>query len=355
LIDFSNHAFYGTRLIPIPAQSDYKAIEYIQVNGVFESKNHVNRAEVMEVIRLLDRVIGPFTDGTYPSVGVATFNLYQRNLILEEIAKKRQESLEFAAKMDQIGPSFFVKNLENIQGDERDIIILSTTFGQRENGTFTQQFGPVIQGKGHRMLNVIVTRAKYKIYVCTSIPQSHVGQYATLLRQFRNRGRAALFAYLMYAKSVSDGNDDLRLSILGELSQHCSEKHYEVTELGAGSESPFEEEVYSVLTQHIGEDRVIQQYKLGGFRIDMVICSKITGRPFIAIECDGAKYHSSPEAYAWDLFRQDQLEKYGLIFHRIWSTRWWDGADKETTELLTFISTNDARDGGRPVRNIRVE
>ncbi len=352
LIDFSNHAFYGRRLIPIPAQSDYKPIEYIQVNGIFESKNHINRAEVAEVIRLLERVITPFADGSYPSVGVATFNLYQRNLILDEIAKRRQESSDFETKMNQFGPSFFVKNLENIQGDERDIIILSTTFGEKENGTFTQQFGPIIQGKGHRMLNVIVTRAKHKIYVCTSIPQSHIGQYAELLRRLRNRGRAALFAYLMYAKAVSDGNDELRQGILAELSQHCSEKHYEVTDLGAGSESPFEEEVYSVLTQHIGEGRVVQQYKLGGFRIDMVICSKITDKPCIAIECDGAKYHSSPEAYAWDLFRQDQLEKYGLVFHRIWSTKWWDAADKETNELLNFISAHDAREESARVRYV---
>jgi hypothetical protein len=350
LIDFSNHAFYGRRLIPIPAQSDYKPIEYIQVNGIFESKNHINRAEVMEVIRLLEHVIASFADGSYPSVGVATFNLYQRNLILDEIAKRRQESPEFEAKMGQLGSSFFVKNLENIQGDERDIIILSTTFGERENGTFTQQFGPIIQGKGHRMLNVIVTRAKHKIYVCTSIPQSHIGQYTELLRRLRNRGRAALFAYLMYAKAVSDGNDELRKGILAELSQHCSEKHYEVTDLGAGSESPFEEEVYSVLKQHIGERRVVQQYKLGGFRIDMVICSKITDKPCIAIECDGAKYHSSPEAYAWDLFRQDQLEKYGLVFHRIWSTKWWDASDKETNELLNFISAHNAREEAARVR-----
>jgi very-short-patch-repair endonuclease len=148
----------------------------------------------------------------------------------------------------------------------------------------------------------------------------------------------------MYAKAVSDGNEELRQGILAELSQHCSEKQYAVTDLGAGSESPFEEEVYSVLTQHIGEGRVVQQYKLGGFRIDMVICSTITGKPLIALECDGAKYHSSPEAYAWDLFRQDQLEKYGLVFHRIWSTKWWDSADRETTELLAVISTHDARE-----------
>jgi len=352
LIDFSNHAFYGKRLIPIPANSDYKPIEYVQVKGTFDSKNHINRAEVSEVIRILENVIAPFADGSYPTVGVATFNLYQRNAILDEISKRRQESSEFEMKMTQFGPSFFVKNLENIQGDERDIIILSTTFGERENGTFTQQFGPIIQGKGHRMLNVIITRAKYKIYVCSSFPLSHIGQYTDLLRRFRNRGRAVLFAYLMYAKAVSDGNEELREAILTELSQHCSEKHYEVTDPGAGSESPFEEEVYTVLTQHIGNERVIQQHKVGGFRIDMVVRSKFTGKPLIAIECDGAKYHSSPEAYAWDLFRQDQLEKYGFVFHRVWSTKWWDGVEKETEALLNFIYKHDANEEARCVRSV---
>jgi very-short-patch-repair endonuclease len=186
----------------------------------------------------------------------------------------------------------------------------------------------------------------------SSIPQTHLAQYSGLLQRLRNRGRAALFAYLMYAKAVSDDNHELRQGILAELSEHCSEKHYATTDLGAGSESPFEEEVYAVLTQHIGENRVTQQYKLGGFRIDMVICSKITGKPTIALECDGAKYHSSPEAYAWDLFRQDQLEKYGLVFHRIWSTKWWDAADRETTKLLNVISAHDAREASAHVKYI---
>jgi very-short-patch-repair endonuclease len=344
LIDFSNHAFYGMRLIPVPPQKEYVPMSFHQVDGIYEKQTNTNKAEALRVIDLLENHIVPFEDGQVPSVGVATFNLYQRNLILDEIGKRRQENPAFEAKMTQLGQSFFVKNLENIQGDERDIIILSTTFGKKENGLFSQTFGPIIQSKGHRMLNVIITRAKHKIYICTSFPQEYIAQYGTLLRTQRNRGRAVLYAYLMYAKAVSEENHDLRLSILQELSQHCMEKHYESVDSTEGSESPFEEEVYSTLSQHIDPTRIKQQHKVGGFRIDMVIYSKHTGKPFIAIECDGAKYHSSREAYAWDMFRQEQLEQYGFSFHRIWSTKWWDAPDKETNQLLNYIYAQDAKD-----------
>ena len=107
-----------------------------------------------------------------------------------------------------------------------------------------------------------------------------------------------------------------------------------------GSESPFEDEVYCRLAEKIGEDRLEQQYKVGGFRIDIVVKPKLSNKPLIAIECDGAKYHSSNEAYAWDMFRQSQLEKYGLIFHRIWSTNWWNSQEKELEKLLLFINTH---------------
>jgi very-short-patch-repair endonuclease len=342
LIDFSNHAFYGLRLIPVPPEQEYTPIAFIQVNGIYE--NQTNPAEARQVVDLLENEIEPLPNGQIPSIGVATFNIYQRNLILEEIAHRRQENASFDHKMSQFGQSFFVKNLENIQGDERDIIILSTTFGKKENGTFSQAFGPIIQSRGHRMLNVIITRAKHKIFVCTSFPPEFFNQYSQLLIRQRNRGRAALYTYLAYAKAVSDQNDELRESILRELTLQCTVKRYHSDEFGEGSESPFEDEVYSILCQHIGRERITQQYKVGGFRIDMVIHAKDTGKPTIAIECDGAKYHSSPQAYAWDLFRQSQLEQYGFTFHRIWSTAWFDAPEKETDRLLNFISSRDARD-----------
>jgi very-short-patch-repair endonuclease len=95
------------------------------------------------------------------------------------------------------------------------------------------------------------------------------------------------------------------------------------------------------LVAKIGEERIEQQYKIGGFRIDLVIKSKITMKPIIAIECDGAEYHSSNEAYAWDIFRESVIKPYGFIFFRIWSTNWWYSAERELNILVEFIDRLD--------------
>jgi very-short-patch-repair endonuclease/transcription elongation GreA/GreB family factor len=335
LIDFSNHAFYGKRLIPMPAKQEYKPIQFIEVNGLYEDQ--VNRDEARQVVDILLNHIKPFKNGKYPSVGVATFNLYQRNLILEEITKARQQKPESDKKIADLGSDLFVKNLENIQGDERDIIIISTTFGKKADGSFRQSFGPILQRNGYKLLNVIITRAKYKIYVCTSIPSEHYNSYSILLQQMKNNGRAIFYSYLAYAKSVSENNFETKESLLKQLYENCESKTFDIDHDVYGSESPFEEEVYYRLAEKIGQDRLQQQHPIGGFRIDLVVKSKITGNPIIAIECDGAKYHSSNEAYAWDVFRQSRLEEQGFVFYRIWSTNWWYSAEKELRKLAEFI------------------
>lgn len=340
LIDFSNHAFYGKRLIPMPAIADYKPIHFIEVDGMYEES--VNRDEARQVVDILLNHIKPLPGGNYPSVGVATFNLYQRNLILEEITKARQNP-ESDKKINDLGSDFFVKNLENIQGDERDIIIISTTFGRRLDGSFRQMFGPIVQRNGYKLLNVIITRAKYKLFVCTSVPQDYIQQYPSLLRQFKNTGRAALYTYLAYAKAVSEGNGETRERILDLLYENCDSKSFDIENDATGSESPFEDEVYYRLAAKIGEDRLQQQYQIGGFRIDLIVKSEKTGEPIIAIECDGAKYHSSNEAYAWDLFRQEQIEQYGLVFYRIWSTNWWYSPEKELRNLIELINDQELK------------
>jgi very-short-patch-repair endonuclease len=351
LIDFSNHAFYGKRLMPVPAKEEYTPIEYLQVDGLYEGQ--INKKEALKVVVLLQQIMKEANRDEIPSVGVATFNIYQRNLILEELSNARQLDPLFDSLMAQAGDSFFVKNLENIQGDERDIIILSTTFGRKANGVFSQSFGPIIQGKGYRMLNVIITRARHKVYLCTSFPQEYISQYPQLIQQKGNKGRGIIYAYFTYAKAISEGNEELRKSLLDLLSQYCSDKHYDTAEPSLGSESPFEDEVYDRLAQCIGKDRIEQQYSVGGFRIDIVIKRKHSNVPLIALECDGAKYHNSPEAYAWDSFRQEQLERYGFIFYRIWSTNWWDAADRELELLLEFIHKQDTA-AARTLNNVNL-
>jgi len=342
LINFSNHAFYGKRLLPMPCKQEYKCIQFVEVNGLYEDQ--VNRDEAQQVVDILLNYIKPLANGNYPSVGVATFNLYQRNLILEEIIKARQHSEANDKKFNDLGLDFFVKNLENIQGDERDIIIISTTFGRKVDGSFSQHFGPIIQPKGYKLLNVLITRAKLKVYLCSSIPLESIRGYSALLQQHKNNGRGIFYAYLAYAKAVSDKNADQVDIILKQLYDNCDAKVFDIEHDVQGSESPFEEEVYYRLAAKIGQHRLVQQHKIGGFRIDLVVNSEITGRPFIALECDGAKYHSSNEAYSWDMFRQAQLENFGFIFYRIWSTNWWHSTESELKKLVEFIQAKDLRE-----------
>lgn len=340
LIDFSNHAFYGKRLIPMPPKKEYTPIQFVEVNGLYDEQ--VNKDEAAQVVDILLHHIRPLSNGKMPSVGVATFNLYQRNLILEEIIKARQSNPKYDKRINDLGADLFVKNLENIQGDERDIMIISTTFGKRPDGSFRQHFGPILQKNGYKLLNVIITRAKYKVFVVSSIPFEHINKWSTLLQAQRNNGRAVFYSYLAYAKAVNDGNNEVRDSILEQLYLNCESKVFEIESDVLGSESPFEEEVYYRLAERIGQSRIEQQYRIGGFRVDMVIRSKSTDDPIIAIECDGAKYHSSHEAYAWDMFRQKQIEQYGLKFHRIWSTNWWLAPQKELDRLVQFIHEHES-------------
>jgi hypothetical protein len=335
LIDFSNHAFYGRRLLPMPARVAYTPIEFEQVNGLYDEQ--VNLDEAQRVIDILLNRIHQLPDGSYPSVGIATFNLYQRNLILAELAKARQQDPEHDRKIEAFGSSLFVKNLENIQGDERDVIIISTTFGRNKEGKFRQSFGPIIQRNGYKLLNVIVTRAKMKVFVCTSIPDENIQQYPLLLQQLRNNGRAVFYAYLAYAKAVHDGNAEQVSAILAQLFDNCENKVFDTAESDAGPESSFEQEVYQKLVEKVGAHRVRQKYRVGGFNVDLMVLPETPDGKMFAIECDGAKYHSSAEAYAWDSFRQHELEKQGLVFYRLWSTNWWLSPEKELQKLLTGI------------------
>ncbi len=344
LIDFSNAAFYGSRLTPMPERYAYKPIRFLQVNGVYE-KNRTNPTEAKVVIDILFNHIQPKKDGSYPSIGIATFNIEQRNLILEMIQDECYLDKKKNSKYEKLRESgLFVKNLENIQGDERDIIIISTTFGLSPEGKFRQNFGPINQFKGYKLLNVIITRAKYRTYLCTSIPPDYYNRYREEIATHGNVGKAVFYAYLAYAKAIEDGDTETRENILNLLQEHCSEP--EISKPISSVESPFEQEVYEYLTDYIDKNRIKFQYKFGGFRVDFVVLSKFNRKPIVAIECDGAQYHNTEEAYAYDMFRQKIIERdLGLKFYRIWSTNWWIAPQKEIKKLVGFIESVDTKEG----------
>jgi transcription elongation GreA/GreB family factor/very-short-patch-repair endonuclease len=339
LIDFSNYAFYNQRLKPLPNNFDYVPIKYIQVNGTFS--DHTNEAEAEMVLSIIERNINRLPSGEYPSVGIATFNITQRNLIKSKILERQKFSKydAFNTKIKELEEKgMFIKNLENIQGDERDVIILSTTYGIGKDRKFAQRFGPLNYAKGYKLLNVIITRAKFKVYCCTSIPEQVFMNYQEyLVTEGANNKRAVLYAYIAYCKAVSESNQGLRLSVLTNLAENTTKSASFDVFRGGELESPFEEEVYQSLADHLGTEKLIPQFQFAGFRIDIVYDPKMAGVPKIAIECDGAKYHSSREAYLYDSHRQKILQNHGFVFHRIWSTNWWRNVSKETARLVEFI------------------
>lgn len=346
LIDFSNYAFYNQRLKPLPNTFDYTPIKYIQVNGTFS--DHINDVEAEMVLSILENNINRLPNGEYPTVGIATFNIAQRNHIKSKILERQKFSKfeEFNAKVQELEQNgMFIKNLENIQGDERDVIILSCTYGNNKDNKFPHTLLRIINSRnGYKLLNVIITRAKYKVYVCSSVPENVFLDYRNyLITEGSNNRRAVFFAYLAYCKAVSEGNNDSRIAVLTALSENSTKS----TSFNVGNfgelESPFEEEVYQRLVDEIDESKLIPQMKVSEFRIDIVYDPKIAGVPKIAIECDGAKYHSSREAYLHDRHRQKILESHGFVFHRIWSTNWWRNPQKETKRLIEFIRNVESR------------
>lgn len=337
LIEFSNRAFYKSKLIPSPAYTfddQYKPISFWQINSQYNSKpENNNPGEADKVIEIVE---DEFRKNNKVSIGIATLNLNQRNLIWDELSNKASTDSEFASMLSQLEANgLFIKNLENVQGDERDVIIISTTFGKKSNGSFIQNFGPLNRKGGYRLLNVLITRAREKVHVVTSIPEDKYLGFEKDLRPESNDGRSIFYAYLAYARAVSENDVEQKDRILKALSRQIDEAELLNSSLEL-TESPFEEEVLQRLIRVIDSKNIELQKRDGGFRLDIVVFTQDVKKK-IAIECDGATYHRNEEDYYWDIFRQEYLENFGYKFYRIWSENWWEDTQAEEQKLLDFL------------------
>ncbi len=341
LIQFSNAAFYGENLCPLPVKGkDYTPIIMKEVNGTYYgTPKNINSKEADEVIKILES-INEDENGNMPSVGIATFNVHQRELIKEKLYDKAySDPKNFGVKFEKLQSSgLFVKNLENIQGDERDIIIISTTFGKDETGKLSERFGVITQENAYKLLNVLITRAKDKLFVVTSIPETKYSQYKELLDKNHQNNRTAIFyAYLSYAKAVSENNMELVNSILSDVSQFSYDRSRNMQGILGTSlvDSPFEEELYNQLSEVVGKNNIHYKYKVGGYTLDFMI--EYNGKKF-ALECDGKQYPCFNQAYAENIQREKQIEKFGYKFYRIWSINWFENEKQELQKLKDFLS-----------------
>jgi hypothetical protein len=316
LITFSNYRFYDGRLVTFPSKLQEGAdlgIELFLVPGVYRRGGA--RDNQVEAEQVLDRVLFHAQNHPDLTLGVVTFSEAQAACIEYAIERERRLRPDLdqyfgADRMD----GFFVKALEAVQGDERDIVIFSIGYGPDEIGKFTQNFGPLNRDGGWRRLNVAVTRARRRVELVSSIRDQDFSQFDHI----PSRGVQELRRYLSYAEmgiaAVAPDLEDSR----------------------GDAESPFEEEVLRVINGWGYE--AVPQVGHAGYRIDIGVRHPERRGDFIlGIECDGAMYHSSKVARDRDRLRQEVLERLGWRIHRIWGTAWYGSRAHEETRLRETI------------------
>ncbi len=306
LIAVSNREFYENRLTVYPSPYYGKenfGLKYHHLSqAVYDrGKSRTNRKEAE---RVAASVMEHARQSPELTLGVAAFSSAQRDAIQDQLEILRLEDPSCETFFyDHPEEPFFVKNLENIQGDERDVIFISIGYGRDANGQVAMNFGPLTADGGERRLNVLITRAKQRCEVFTNLRAADID-----LRRTRSRGVRALKTFLAYADT-------------GVLKDPAEESGREV-------DSPFQKEVASKL-RSLGHD-IREEVGTGGKFIDLaVVDPEHPGRYILGIECDGAAYHSSSWARDRDRLREQYLNDLGWKLYRIWSTDWSRNPERE--------------------------
>ncbi|MEU3560279.1 DUF4011 domain-containing protein [Kitasatospora sp. NPDC006786] len=301
LIAFSNHEFYKQSMTTFPgalADSPDVGVAFLRAaDGCYQpgvgARN--NPLEAREVAR---RVIHHFDTRSGRSLGVVALSQAQADAVREAVDDARQgrPDLDGHFSEDRLD-GFFIKNLETVQGDERDVIIMSVGYGPDQYGKLSRNFGPMNRAGGWRRLNVAVTRARYRVEVVASFDPDELSETGGKSFHYFSR-------YLKYAKHGP--------SVLAQ----------ELQEDDLPPESPFEESVLDVLS---GWGYTVRpQVGVAGYRVDLGIRDpRRPGRYALGIECDGAMYHSSRVARDRDRLRESVLSGLGWKLHRIWGTDWY--------------------------------
>lgn len=315
LIAFSNRHFYNSTLNTFPSAEDFSAnlgvkFEYVE-NGYFDRSG--SKTNPIEAERVAQLIIEHYRH-TNASLGVIAFSQSQMEAIerkLEALLKEQPE-MENLIYNESVEEPFFIKNLENVQGDERDVIYLSVGYAKDQNSVFYHQFGPLNRTGGERRLNVAITRAKKKLVVISSMKDSEIN-----LSKTQSTGTKLLKNYLEYART-------------GEI----PESVYVNSELEF--DSPLEKDVYESIVS-LGYN-VKTQVGTSGYRIDLaVIHPEQPGKFLVGIECDGASYHSSKTARDRDRLRQQVLEGLGWKIYRIWSQDWFKNKSREIEKIKVML------------------
>lgn len=327
LIAFSNHRYYGGGLVTFPSPvTEDRAVSFHFTNGVYEKGSaRINKPEAKALVAdIVARLKSPGFRESELTIGVVTFNTEQQKLIEDLLDEERRKdpSLEPYFSEAELEP-LFVKNLESVQGDERDIMYFSITYGPDPSGAVSMNFGPMNRDGGERRLNVAITRARQELRVFSSLKSEQMD-----LSRTQAHGVRDLKHFLEFAERGPRALAEVTRGSLGDF------------------ESPFEEAVAAALAARGWE--LHTQVGASAFRVDLgVVHPDARGTYLTGIECDGATYHRSATARDRDKLREQVLRGLGWEILRVWSTDWWvdrpGTLDRLDQQLKTLLASSRAR------------
>jgi ABC-type iron transport system FetAB ATPase subunit len=333
LINFSNHAFYEGKLQVIPPAShdpiNHPPLEWIPVAGIWEKTRNLIEAD--RVVSLVEELV---QREDRPSLGVVTFNFHQQELIkdrldarLEELATENTalytQFLESLQRTDdEAFQGLFVKNIENVQGDERDIIIFSIGYAPDHKGILRAQFGLLNQQGGQNRLNVAISRARKKIFVVCSFLPSQLK-----VDHVKHDGPRFLKQYLSYVKAINDQRKEESLSILNQQNAN------DITQYAT---NPIADEIASELRE--AGYHVIRNFGDTAYKLDLAVKASAESDTFLlGIEVEGAYYFSGATSKEREVYRPMLLQARGWQIHRVWARNWWKDRAKEMGKIRELV------------------
>lgn len=312
LIAISNQAFYENNLLIFPSpvdKAEHLGLKFIHIpDAIYDrGRSSTNKKEAEVVVKAAFEHYQEYPD---KSLGIGTFNMKQQQAILDEVERQLYHQPDmnefFTSTRDE---HFFVKNLETIQGDERDAIFLSIGYGKDADGRLYRNFGPLNQEGGERRLNVLITRARERCVVFSNFRASDLQ-----LDNSAPFGTRALKMFLDYAEN----------------------RNLEIHKSVDDTSSSFEDSVCEFLESY--GYTVRKQVGCAEYRIDLAVVDSLSSdRYLLGIECDGVQYHNAPVARDRDRLRQQVLKGLGWTLHRVWSMDWYRYRAATTERLLEAI------------------